>query len=233
MKLVFLCMIFGCLIGETMDNEVINTDSGLKYKVSKIGEGNYPQKGDKVIGDKSINGWLRIVIPKNTACWISARFVKGGVITGDNVNVRCGAGISFSPLGKLIKGSKVTVFEVKNKTWARISAHSDLRAWVSGQFIELEPAKIIVKKSPICELFLAPAIIPWCAQVTVAPDVNKITVFNKGTPQGLKVSTPSGGHTPPNIEDGLILASKKAQKKAKKNIISEIINKRTPCLKPC
>jgi peptidylprolyl isomerase len=49
MKLVFLCMIFGCLIGENMDNEVIKTDSGLKYKELKIGEGNYPQKGDKVI----------------------------------------------------------------------------------------------------------------------------------------------------------------------------------------
>ena len=49
MKLVFLCMIFGCLLGDNMDNEVIKTDSGLQYRESKIGEGNYPQKGDKVV----------------------------------------------------------------------------------------------------------------------------------------------------------------------------------------
>lgn len=49
MKLVFLCMIFGCLIGENMDNELIKTDSGLQYKELKIGKGNYPQKGDKVV----------------------------------------------------------------------------------------------------------------------------------------------------------------------------------------
>ena len=49
MKLVFLCMIFGCLLGDNMDNEVIKTDSGLQYRELKIGEGDYPQKGDKVV----------------------------------------------------------------------------------------------------------------------------------------------------------------------------------------
>ena len=60
MKLVFLCMIFGCLIGENMDDEVIKTDSGLQYIESKIGEGNYPQKGDKVVSQKS-----EFVCPEN------------------------------------------------------------------------------------------------------------------------------------------------------------------------
>jgi len=49
MKLIFLCMIFGCLIGDNMDNEVIETGSGLKYVELKIGQGSYPQKGDKVV----------------------------------------------------------------------------------------------------------------------------------------------------------------------------------------
>ena len=49
MKLVVLLIIFGCLIGDNMDNEVIETGSGLKYIELKTGEGSYPQKGDKVV----------------------------------------------------------------------------------------------------------------------------------------------------------------------------------------
>jgi len=40
-------------------------------------------------------------------------------------------------------------------------------------------------------------VITLCAQVTVTPDDNKITVFNKGSAQGLIVWIPSGGHTAP------------------------------------
>jgi len=93
-------------------------------------------------------------------------------------------------------------------------------------------AKVIVKTSAVCALFLAPQTIAWCAQVTVAPEVSKSAVFNKGTPQGLNVSSPLGGQTPPKTMEGLRLASKNAQKNATKNIISETINNKTPCLKP-
>ena len=51
-------------------------------------------------------------------------------------------------------------------------------------------AKTIVTNNPVCALDFAPATRAWCAQVTVAPDDKRITVFNKGTPQGLKVSKP-------------------------------------------
>jgi len=67
----------------------------------------------------------------------------------------------------------------------------------------------------------------------VAPEVNKIKVFNKGIPQGLIISRPLGGQTPPRQKMVLYSHQKKAQKKAKKNIISETMNNKTPCLKPC
>jgi len=66
----------------------------------------------------------------------------------------------------------------------------------------------------------------------VAPEVNKITVFNKGTSQGFKISIPSGGQTPPIPISGAILEWKNAQKKAKKNIISLTIKRTIPILKP-
>ena len=49
MKLFILCIILSFTMGESMDNKIITNDSGLKYKEIKIGEGAYPEKGDKVV----------------------------------------------------------------------------------------------------------------------------------------------------------------------------------------
>ena len=46
---------------------------------------------------------------------------------------------------------------------------------------------ITVNNNPKIASFLLPATIAWCAHVTVAPDNNKITVFNKGTSNAFNV----------------------------------------------
>jgi len=53
-------------------------------------------------------------------------------------------------------------------------------------------------------------------------------VFNKGTSQGLKGIIDVGGQMAPISTAGERLLWKKAQKKAKKNITSEAINKIIP-----
>jgi len=53
-------------------------------------------------------------------------------------------------------------------------------------------------------------------------------VFRSGTSTGLKTSIPLGGQTEPISITGAKAAAKKAQKKAKKNITSETINKIIP-----
>jgi hypothetical protein len=55
-----------------------------------------------------------------------------------------------------------------------------------------------------------------------------MSVFNKGTAVGLKVSIPFGGQIVPISIVGAKLAAKKAQKNAKKNITSETMNKIIP-----
>jgi len=66
----------------------------------------------------------------------------------------------------------------------------------------------------------------------VAPEHNKINVFNNGISIGLKTSIPFGGHIVPISTTGAKAVAKKAQKNAKKNIISETIKSNTPYLKP-
>ena len=71
-----------------------------------------------------------------------------------------------------------------------------------------------------------------CAQVTVSPEASKIKVFKRGAPLKFKEVTPTGGQRLPNSSLTARLAWKKAQKKEKKNMISEIINNTIPLFKP-
>jgi len=68
--------------------------------------------------------------------------------------------------------------------------------------------------------------------VTLTPDESRMIVFISGTFQGSKASTPIGGHEHPNSIFGDKLLWKKAQKKERKNITSEVINNIIPQRNP-
>jgi len=57
-------------------------------------------------------------------------------------------------------------------------------------------------------------------------------VFIRGTFQGLKAFTPTGGHEHPNSIFGDNLLWKKAQKNDRKNITSDVIKRSIPQRKP-
>ena len=77
-------------------------------------------------------------------------------------------------------------------------------------------ARIIVKIKDQTALIFKPAVIAWWEKVIVTPEHNNIKVFNRGISKGLKLTIPFGGHMLPISIVGVILAAKKAQKKAKK-----------------
>jgi hypothetical protein len=64
------------------------------------------------------------------------------------------------------------------------------------------------------------------------PDDSRITVLAKGKCRGFRVSIPFGGHTAPIVTAGAILLWKNAQKNAKKNITSDVMNKIIPKRRP-
>lgn len=72
----------------------------------------------------------------------------------------------------------------------------------------------------------------WCAHVIEAPEEIKIMVFNRGTLIGLNLLIETGGQDCPSSTLGLREKAKNLQKKDKKNIISEVINKIIPIFKP-
>jgi len=68
--------------------------------------------------------------------------------------------------------------------------------------------------------------------VTVTPEAKRTAVLRRGIAKGFKAEIPVGGHVHPNSMVGASLLWKKAQKKAKKNKISETINRIIPHRNP-
>ena len=110
---------------------------GTKYEV--VGQ---LKKGDAVKVVEEKEGWLKIVAPASTEAWISSKFVENGTITGDRINVRAGPSVAYNNFGKLNKGDKVEVVEIKNKVWAKIKGSSKLHVWVSSTYVKLEPLMV-------------------------------------------------------------------------------------------
>ena len=75
-------------------------------------------------------------------------------------------------------------------------------------------------------------IIWWWETVAVIPEDKRTIVFKSGTSKGLIEFVPMGDQLRPTSMFGLTLASKKAQKKPKKNITSLKINKTIPYFSP-
>jgi hypothetical protein len=72
----------------------------------------------------------------------------------------------------------------------------------------------------------------WWAHVTVTPDASKTAVFNSGILNGFKGLIPVGGQQHPSSGVGDNLLWKNAQKNAKKNKTSDVINRIIPHRNP-
>jgi hypothetical protein len=92
--------------------------------------------------------------------------------------------------------------------------------------------KQIVKIKPKIACRRSPLIRAWCDHVTVAPELNKIAVFNNGTSNAFKGVIPTGGHTAPNSIFGTKALWKNAQKNEKKKHTSDKMNNNIPHFNP-
>lgn len=72
----------------------------------------------------------------------------------------------------------------------------------------------------------------WWAQVTVTPEARRTAVLRRGTENGFRGWMPGGGQVQEIWGVGARLLWKNPQKKAKKNITSEIINRIIPNFRP-
>ena len=120
----------------------VRTGAGTNYSImSKV------YKGDtlEVIG--SLNGWYNIKLSNGKTGWVSGDYLsisgsstntesKKGTVTTDTLNVRSGAGTSYSIISKVYKGDTVNIVGSSNG-WYKIELSSGKTGWVSSDYVSI------------------------------------------------------------------------------------------------
>lgn len=79
--------------------------------------------------------WVRVEPPETVSVWVYRELVREGEVLADKVQVRSGAGLTFSSVGSLNKGDRV---EVRGRfgDWLKIRPPADVAFWVLRDRVE-------------------------------------------------------------------------------------------------
>ena len=133
----------------TVTTSTLNVRSGAGTSYSIVGK---VYKGNKVELLASKNGWYKIKLSNGKTGWASSDYItKGsdnsgndsgevaisgyGTVTTSTLNVRSGAGTSYSVVGKVYKGNKVELLASKNG-WYKIKLSNGKTGWASSDYIK-------------------------------------------------------------------------------------------------
>ena len=103
-------------------------------------------KGDKVEILETSNGWHKIKASNGKIGWVSGDYIKvssgstsqtsyKATVNTDSLNMRKGAGTSYSVITKLSKGTVVDVLESASNGWKKIKTSNGTIGWVSGSYL--------------------------------------------------------------------------------------------------
>lgn len=104
----------------------------------------------RVLGEHA--GWYRIGLPREARCYIAAPYVDAaGVVTGEHINVRAGAGRQFAILGQAQRGEQVRVLE-RLEGWLRVEPTAQCSGWIRADLVAPVPAVAAAPETPASEL---------------------------------------------------------------------------------
>ena len=112
-------------------------------------------KGNKVTIIESSNGWHKIKTSNGTIGWVSASYISvsststsqpstdnstsqtsyKATVNTDSLNMRKGAGTSYSIITKLSRGTVVDVLESASNGWKKVKTSGGTIGWVSGSYL--------------------------------------------------------------------------------------------------
>jgi hypothetical protein len=95
--------------------------------------------------------WVPVIPPVSAVMFVSAAWVSNGVVTGNDVYVRCGPGANYPPLGYLQKGDRVGVRR-KDGAWLQVAPPPGVTLWVNRRYVSprdsVPPPPLIVAGRP-------------------------------------------------------------------------------------
>ena len=103
-------------------------------------------KGNKVTILETSNGWMKIKTSNGTIGWVSSSYIEvsntsttqtsyKATVNTDSLNMRKGAGTSYSIITKLSRGTVVDVLESASNGWKKIKTSGGTTGWVSGSYL--------------------------------------------------------------------------------------------------
>ena len=109
-------------------------------------------KGNKVTILETSNGWMKIKTSGGTIGWVSSSYIQvsntstsqpstdsstsyKATVNATSLNVRKGAGTSYSVITKLSKGTVVDVLESASNGWKKVKTSGGTIGWVSGSYL--------------------------------------------------------------------------------------------------
>jgi len=151
------------------------------------------EKGQEIEVLLTDGEWCAIIPPMEIFAWVSAQYVKDGLVTGRRVNARSGPGVSYGRLTFLREGASVTVLEEKGG-WVKINLPGTGRLWVNSRYIDQTPVDI-----PLAEA------LPEESDGGEIPISSAVGVEETSSPEAgesisLMVSTPVPASSPPQIQ---------------------------------
>jgi uncharacterized protein YgiM (DUF1202 family) len=95
--------------------------------------------------------WVPVVPPVSAVMFVSAAWVSNGVVTGNDVYVRCGPGQNYPPLGYVQKGDRVGV-RGNDGAWLRVAPPPGVMLWVNRRYVSqrdtVPPQPLVVAGIP-------------------------------------------------------------------------------------
>ncbi len=131
-------------ISASMTGDQVNLRSGAGMQYSIIGS----LSGGELVTvlDDSDPNWAKVQTSSGVVGYCSKTYVKHlssaqtgegiGVLTGDQVNLRAGAGLSYRVLGTLALHETVTVLDSSDPNWVRVRTQSGKEGYCSAQYLQ-------------------------------------------------------------------------------------------------
>lgn len=93
--------------------------------------------------------WSEIAMPTNIIVWVDGDYVDAEThaVKARRVNLRGGPGENYSVVGRLEKGTALTVTETKNG-WMAIEPPTNAYAFVASDLLDLQPATAVASTAP-------------------------------------------------------------------------------------
>lgn len=146
---ILMCTVVPCILAQDIDKTPekpksdmyvgkvttahlnLRSGPGESFRIFKVLEAN-----NEVTVIETAGKWCRVLAPDDIAVYISKKYVKDGVITGDNVQIRPTADTRFPACGTLSKGEKVDVIDGNDPDWVKIKAPTvNTECWISAKYI--------------------------------------------------------------------------------------------------